>query len=258
MQQFGALEKVVGKLKSGISKIESFFSNNWKESSQSSNAFKDIRKMRELHERYNLELSNLNPKNLNGKNILMVEFLSRYIVIVKNYLSFFRLTNQNIDRYEETIIKMYEAKKGPMTFGENEDDSQEAVIKKAVKGLSRAELEPIREKVFESRDDILKAIKDFHPDLFSRINSKYNLDINNNLPNLLNILYKVNKNLIVMFEEGIVKAQTKYNYYKEQANRNRVNNQEQQPQQEEQQAEDAYLSGNLNATDKKIKIKIKK
>lgn len=253
--QYGALERVVGKVKSGVNKVESFLSKNWQESGQPVSEFKDIRKLRDLQENYRSKYQSLNSNDTVGKAKLSSNFLSRYIVILRNYLSFFRLTNENINRYEQALIDMYESKRGPLTFSDGEDDSQPAVIQKVIRGLNRQETDPIRERVLDARNDIIKAIEDFHPNLASQVNSRYNLDIVSDLGILLTTLYNLNEKLLSIFEEAIIKAQEKYNRYQEQL---RSTTQSSAPEQPEQEATDAYLSGNLNAKDKKIKIKVKK
>ena len=110
--QFGALERVVGSVKSGINRVQSFFSKNWEEVKDPDNRFNEIRRIQDLNDRFASEIQRLNPNDVRGKNVITSYYLSRFITILKNYISFFEVARQDLERYKKAVVKTYEDKNG--------------------------------------------------------------------------------------------------------------------------------------------------
>jgi hypothetical protein len=256
MQQFGALEKVVGKVKSLGSASRKIA--NWIESSQwkapvspfGKNPFTETKNLVNLNKKY----KELFPQFKNNRSLLNYNYLSQRIVIIKNFIEaldllqddFIKLDQEqflleqeiknnsqggDIPTFEE-LLAQYTNSSGQ--FDPSKRPVEEAAKQRANKAQALLEFEKIINEELRTLLRQFAILKQVVTD-----------------PDYANDKIKFTGDLIKAYKAELQNSNTKLSLYAEEVETG-------QEKEKVQKSEDAYLSGNLNATDKKIKIRIKK
>lgn len=256
MQQFGALEKVVGTIKS-LGSV-SMKVQNWIESSQwkapenpfGKNLFSETKSIVNLNNKY----KEIFPKFQKNRSLLNYFYLSQRIVITNNYV-------EALNLLQDDFIKL---------------DQERSLLEQEIKNNSQGGDIPTFEELlskytdsFGQFDPSKKPVEESEKQKANKIQALLEFEklINEELRNLLrqfgilkqvitepdyaNDKIKFTGNLIKTYRSDIEETKIKLQLYKEEVETGKEK-------EKVQKSEDAYLSGNLNATNKKIKIRIKK
>ena len=256
MQQFGALEKVVGKVKSLGSASRKIA--NWIESSQwkapvspfGKNPFTETKNLVNLNKKY----KELFPKFKNNRSLLNYNYLAQRIVIIKNFI-------EALDLLQDDFIKLDQERS--LLEQEIKNNSQGGEIPTFEELLSKytnssGQFDPSKKPVEEAEKQIanktqalLEFEKIINEELKTLLRQFAILKQVVTDPDYANDKIKFTGDLIKAYKAELQNSNTKLPLYAEEVETG-------QEKEKVQKSEDAYLSGNLNATDKKIKIRIKK
>lgn len=256
MQQFGALEKVVGKVKSLGSASRKIA--NWIESSQwkapvnpfGKNPFSETKNLVNLNKKY----KELFPQFKNNRSLLNYYYLAQRIVIIKNFI-------EGIDLLQDDFIKLDQDRS--LLEQEIRNNNQSGNIPTFEELLaqytnSSGEFDPSKRPVREAakqRANKVQALVEFEKIINEELRTLLRqFGILKQVitdPDYANDKIKFTGDLIKAYRAELQNSETKLPLYKEEVETGKEK-------EKVQKSEDAYLSGNLNATDKKIKIRIKK
>lgn len=250
--EFNALGRVTGRVKSQASKIQSYLSNLEFDNPQvSEDNFRGVRNITTLNERFT-ELKRKANSPLEISN-LSVQYLSQFITILSNYNTYFSKLENDFLRFQNKIIEIH-----------GNEQARDYEFEDVVLGLIRDlrdqgklnEIKDIESNVLSRKKALMEAVEDFSDRFADKIYSKYDLDVERRLDVLLVLIPKIAEAVNIVFNQAIEKAKEKLALYREElqtrtAKPKRNQNQEQQPQ--EAEATDNYLTAA-----RKIKVSVKK
>lgn len=226
--KFSAMEKVTGRVKSQVSKVQSYLSNlDFNPSNGLESDFNGIKKISVLNDKF-VELKRKATNELEVAD-LSIKYLNQFIIILSNYNSYFAKIENDFYRYRE-------------------------------KGSYRTttEVKQIQNVVLKVKRDLLEALYDFNESFADKINARYNLDIEGDYAVLLDLIPTISKAIIVVFNRQIRKSKFKIINFQEEIRSGRSKKKINKPQTQEVEATDTYLTGASTNKTKKIKVYVKK
>lgn len=256
MPEFDALEKVVGKVKnigSSVRKIERWIeTSQWKavENPFGKNLFSGIRNLVSLNKKYR----ELFPQFKNNRSLLNYWYLSQRILIIKNFVKGLDILQQSyidFDRRKSLFEKELQERSQRVP-------TSEELLEQFVDPRT-GQFDPNKKSKKKQQEEADERTKKSLEELEKEINSELRILLREfgilkemlTDQDYMNNKIKFTGELRKKYEADLEKSENKLPLYEEEVRTGKKRK-------KVQKSDDAFLSGNLNARDKRIKIRIKK
>lgn len=256
MPEFDALGKVVGKVKSigsSVRKIAGWIERaQWKapENPFGKNLFSGIRNLVSLNKKYR----ELFPQFKNNRSLLNYWYLSQRILIVKNFVEGLDILQQSyidFDRRKSLFEKEIQERSQKIP-------TQRELLEQFVDPRT-GQFDPNKKSTRQQQEEADEKGKKALENLEAEINSELKTLLREfgilkemlSDQDYMNNKIKFTGELRKKYEADLEKSKVKLPLYEEEVRTGKKR-------EKVQKSDDAFLSGNLNARDKRIKIRIKK